>query len=911
MKALLQTFYSSIFWLWNLAFLMLVYVGILPYVAPALLQASLAGEIPLTFMVSLLGLVGVPTVCTLVGWFRLRRQPELLMRLFYGVEAPLFVLCLVRLFLIRELTPATGQLFVTAGLCVALFTAELLVGYGSRRPALAWLQMIGHSLMLIAGVYVGTLLAFYAIPVFCIFLYHFLRFDWVLNLWWMLMSGSALFGGALLLLLVGFSCTLFVAMPFVLTHLYLRSWWRIASAFGRQRGWTRARAVTAGVAIAWCLSFMSLQQQPQVRAFALLEQPAQTLSDRQSQLAQSDTIRAGLLNAYLSSYRYLSPWEESNQLREMYRSIFGLSFDQAQWWQDFHNHWLSPFLYSGSRSDGDKAAQLYAQFFDTPIQKAERQPIQHALQSTVNRDQVQAGLLNINQQVVWLAQQQVTVTEQGDWAEVELYEQYQNATSDDQEIFYSFTLPESAAITGIWLGDTADPSQRFEFDVAPRGAAQQVYKDEVDRSNVVQADDPALLEQVGPRQYRLRVFPIPAQISPREPGELHLWLTYQTLPQDDGWPLPRLTEQRNIYWTGKTARQRNGRSIRRGHDIWLEANLPRQQQQVAPRSHRATLPGGYEVVANPLAMEAIAPLPPQRLAVVIDRSRSMAAHRQDLADSLRWLRQQENLDADLYFTTAAEGQPERLNDWRSFNLDHAVWYGSLQLPAMLQQFDQLRGCTAYDAVLVLTDAGNYELEADEAVLPVIADPVWLVHLGDSMPPAYSDAVLDLLQAGHGGVSSTLPEVLQRLAITAQVGGGLVTVADGYSWTMGPATSATTVTDGNHLAPMAARQLILALSRQRDLTQLAELDAVHAIAKSTEIVTPYSSMLVLVNERQRELLRVAEASGDRFQRQIEDGQEDLTEPGNPLNAVPIPESGGVMGLGLVAIALLLLRRRQVI
>jgi putative PEP-CTERM system integral membrane protein len=96
---------------------------------------------------------------------------------------------------------------------------------------------------------------------------------------------------------------------------------------------------------------------------------------------------------------------------------------------------MSPFLYQGDRTDTTKVEKLYAQFFDAPIQKAERQAIQHALQSTVNRDEAKAGLLNINQEKVWLNTQQVTVKEHGDWADIELYEVYQNQTPQVQEVF--------------------------------------------------------------------------------------------------------------------------------------------------------------------------------------------------------------------------------------------------------------------------------------------------------------------------------------------------------------------------------------------------------------------------------------------------------------------------------------------
>jgi putative PEP-CTERM system integral membrane protein len=925
MKKLVHFSYSSIFWLWNCTFLLLAYGLTLPQIGFAFSRDIWVGvEIPATLVASLLGLLIVPTVCTGVGWFRLRKQPVSLIRLFYGVEAPLVGLCLLRLFLIRELTPASSQILGTVLFCIGAFAVELLCGFAAQKRTLAWLQLASHSLMLIVGVYVGALLALYTIPLLWVtvasvvgWIIQFLHFDWIANLptlsvelirllWWV----------PVFMFLFGLSCSLFLAMPFVMANFYLRSWWRVAAAFGTRYGQFKAVAGTAGVAIAWLLLFMSLQQQPQIQAFELLSQPAQTEGDRQELLAKSDLIQAGLVNAYLNSYRYVSPWEESNRLREIYRSVFNLSQANAQVWQNLHNHLLSPFLYSGSRADADRAANLYAEFFDAPIQKAERETIQHALQSTSNRDETKAGLLNINQQIVWLAQQRVNVHEHGDWADIELYERYENSTWQDQEIFYSFSLPESAVLTGVWLGDSMSRANRFPFTVSPRGAAQQVYTGEVARSTNFAAEDPALLEQVGPQQYRLRVFPIPRQQPNGQPGKLHLWMTYQVMRQEQGWPMPHLAEKRNIFWTKETVRRRNGKAARQLEEAWLETALPARRH--APQTH-VTLIGGYQVTAEPLSRPTL----PQskRFALVLDRSRSMATHTDELTKTFHWLVQHRaDNDLELYLTASAGAQPERLDDISEFDLTQATFYGNLSIHTMLQQFEQLRGERAYDAVLVITDEGNYELTVDKAKLPAIASPLWAIHLG-GLPPAYDDSTLETLQQTKGGISTDIAEAMQRIATEETLGQVVASVTDGYIWTVAPVQSDTGETlDSTSLisvqatteadfTPLAARQLILKLSRDRDMTQITELDAIHQLAKATEIVTPYSSMLVLVNDRQRELLAQAEVSGDRFEREVEDGLDQLTQPNNPLNVATVPEPGNVVGMGIVAIALLLFTRNS--
>jgi hypothetical protein len=66
-----------------------------------------------------------------------------------------------------------------------------------------------------------------------------------------------------------------------------------------------------------------------------------------------------------------------------------------------------------------------------------------------------------------------------------------------------------------------------------------------------------------------------------------------------------------------------------------------------------------------------------------------------------------------------------------------------------------------------------------------------------------------------------------------------------------------------------------------LDELDTLDHLHAIAIEQGIVTPYPSMIVLVNQQQENLLDQLEARGDRFQREYEEVGE--TTPQSPVNA----------------------------
>ncbi|MEQ8962070.1 MAG: TIGR02921 family PEP-CTERM protein, partial [Coleofasciculus sp. C2-GNP5-27] len=386
---------------------------------------------------------------------------------------------------------------------------------------------------------------------------------------------------------------------------------------------------------------------------------------------------------------------------------------------------------------------------------------------------------------------------------------------------------------------------------------------------------------------------------------------YNVMRQAQGWALPRLAEKRNIFWTKDTQRLGNKGAMVTAKDEWLPEFLPATDQQ-PPQVHQVNLPEGYQITAKPLGREDYTLPQGKRFAVVVDSSRSMSAQVKALTKTFNWLNQQgfadntfANNDADLYITDAAGKPPQRIDDIRAFNPAKITFYGTLHYQQMLQQFLQLQGDTPYDGILLITDQGSYELSEDSKEGLDMPAPLWMVHLG-ALPPAYDDGMLKAIQDSGGGVSTELPEVLQRLATKATLAPSVVTVVDGYAWSMAKTASETTVKNG--FEPLAARQLVKGLSQPIKGDNLAQLDAIHAIAKTYKLVTPYSSMIVLVNDQQREALKQAEAETDRFDRQVEDGQEQLNQPNNPFST-PVPEPVNGMVVGSLAIALILVLKRQ--
>lgn len=958
-KQVFDGVFKTIFWLWNLTFLSIVYLGILPILGVPLIKATIDGTIPLEFSLTMAATIAVPTVCTVIGARRFGKQPLQLMRWFYGVEAPLFLLCLLRLFLLRELTPASSQIIATIALCIAAFSVEMLYGYLGKRENVqnifdsqnshnqqprifnligekrsAWLQLGCHSLMVVVGVWAATLLIYYAVPVawytlygFLFFVIQFFKFTWVSPFLEMFQYGawaSALIWIPLSFILFGLTCSLFVVMPSLYGFLYIHSGRKIWQSFAAQYGKNKALIGSLGVIAAWLAIFSALQQQPQVAALKMLATPPANDTVRQTLLAKSDMIRSGLVNAYLSPYRYLSTVGENNHIYEIYKNSWIFPDGAAQTLQNSYNFLMSPFLYQGSSADVEKAEKLYGQFFDTELQKGDTEAVKHAVQSTSNREEAKAGLLNVNQEKVWLQSQEVTVKENGDWADVQLYEVYKNQTPNLQEVFYYFSLPESAAVTGVWLGDTGDLNKRFVFTVSPRGAAQQVYNQQV-----VERVDPALLEQIGPKQYRLRAFPIPAKrefTQTEGPTEMHLWLTYKVMRQPQGWAMPVLAEKRNIFWNQNTRRTIAGKEVKysrkEARETWLPHFLPAVAQQPLT-VQQAILPGGNIISAKPLA-DANYSLPQgKKFAVILDTSRSMAAESKEVKETFEWLKANAagKNGVDVYVASAAGMPPKFVEDVRNFDAAKVTFYGTIQLKDMLQQFAQLRGDKSYDNVFLVSDRHSYELSDDRKLKLSISSPLWTVHLG-GLPPGYDDATLKAIQDSGGGVSTDMKEAMQRVATTAASGESTVSVVDGYAWSYAKnsksektlksgAVTELKDTGNEGFKPIAARQLITALSKQKNSNQLTQLDAMHAVAKNFKVVTPYSSMIVLVNDAQREQLKAAEAKSDRFDREVESGKEQLSKPNNPLNVsgVPEPEEWLLLTVGAIGLLAVFLRQRR--
>jgi putative PEP-CTERM system integral membrane protein len=408
-----------------------------------------------------------------------------------------------------------------------------------------------------------------------------------------------------------------------------------------------------------------------------------------------------------------------------------------------------------------------------------------------------------------------------------------------------------------------------------------------------------------------------------------MWLRFRVLARDGAWPLPRLLERRNVFWRDDTERTLDGRALAMPGDGWLWPEL--RARHPSRSSHDVVLGGGLRVRAAPVEDAVTSTALPRGsyVAVVIDRSYSMKDVSETLAHSIERLERAAAGTAriDWYLPCApSRGEPGRVAGL--IDTEDLIFFGGHSTSHLVEQFDRLRHGRDYHAVIVLTDSGGYDLEPETPPAIDFDSPLWLVHLDGELPIAYSDPVVATMRRTGGGITFDVEELLGRLAVTKTHQHAYSFLRDGYRWEVEPTNASAAGQNGfaplaagqngfaplaagqNGFAPLAARAAIDALASSLPQRPGAvALDELHTLAREHEIVTGYSSMLVLVNDWQREALRHASEADDRFDRENEAGKEQMTAPASPsmVSGVPEPEGWALLVLGLCILVIWMRRK----
>jgi len=874
-------FTYGIFWSWNLIFLvLLLFIESQGRFLFSIIKNAFTGYTPLDFSFYALLILFIPIGSTILALTKLRAKPLQLLKFFYGVELPLGLLFLLRLTVFRELNASTFHLFLFFALGIISFLSEILISENKSPKWLLTAQKIGHTLLLIIGIYFSLVLIFYSLPIAWTLIIGFFKFEW-------LEIFEAGFWIILFVLFFTYTATLFVILPISMVWLYIKAFIRnynIPTSNGKA-------IIFATLGINIFLLFALNFSQPQTAAFEKLEIDFSKTENKLQFYKNTKKIKKGLLNAYLSAYRYISSIDKDNHIKELYQDSFSLSDGITEGIQNFHNFIMSPFLYDGDMAkDRLRAKELYEQYFDGSIQKYEKETIIKSMKATWDSDGIEAGLLNINQEKVHIEKQEITVNEKEELAEVEIYEIYRNKTFDRQEIFYYFSLPQNAVITGLWLSDDDNEKKKYAFNVSPRGAAQKVYKAEVQRRV-----DPSLLEQVGPNQYRFRAFPIEPKIrthdyeknsiSIEDGKQFHLWLSYKTLlSKDKKWELPRLSEKRNVYWSDDTELIINSKAVDR-KDAWLPKNITAKYKGEIQR-HIVQLTDSTHIKIEPMTLKQNINIEDKKIALLIDGSYSMISEKENLRKVLLDFETKgfkaDNINYFVINKIIEEYEHDKLI--ADLNGDEMLFFETTNYMNMVNLFTA-NNSDNYDAIVLLSDKGNYESSEDSIKAVELSAPLYVLHIGKEQAPIYNDDFLETIQNSNGHIIRNIDELLNQFNLNKLFDNNILAYENGIMYSKIETKEAVSE---SAFSELASKVLIKNIKILNDSNRVQQLDGIHQIALKEQIVTPYSSMIVLVNDRQKEALKKAEAEADRFDREVESGDEDTTQPNNPFNVTGVPE-----------------------
>ncbi|HCS20093.1 MAG TPA: hypothetical protein DIW47_05945 [Bacteroidetes bacterium] len=861
-----------IFYGWNiLAILSVIVVEVNAHPIADLVESVLDGFTPPVYLVQVVAILAIPLICFVVGIVRFKRQFGHLLRWFYGVEVPLLVLGIFRIVAVNDLSGHAFWFFLY-GLTGILAYAWYLF-YPNRFKSRA--EIFFRVFFFVIGLQVILVLLLYIVPLGVLAVR-------ALGMITELELSRLLYAGLMFIVLAIFfamSGTLFFISPIAFFWMWIVENGRVL--------WQRLKAVRElrHIALATlCLVIWVIlpARQDQEKAFSTYSKYKET-QNPELILDKEKTIKSGLVNAYLRNYRYID-----RKGKKPVSPLYKMAFD-SEWkfGDELHDFLFDAILYHGEMGDDEKASLIYQELFDAPIEREQGKYIKYTIGSTFEPRRGEATILSIDEKQVRVTARDIDYKEiEPGWVQVDFHERYVNQTTNQQEIFYYFSMPESGVITGMWLGDNDSEPKKYPAQVSPRGAAQAVYQ-ELRRVR----QDPALLEQVGPNQFRLRVFPIPARPWRNEGNEgleipMHLTLRLVLKTDASGHlQFPVLNEKRKVYW-------KNGLLENAGEEDWF----PNTSPEFSPsKAERVVVFDGWK--AEQKSLETLPKRSIQEKYVVCyDGSFSMNTQLDKLTQALELFPYKSN--TPLY---VADHQGLQEKAW-----DQKLEKNFLGALDPYQALKELQNKHPEAHLVFISDRGSYELLPDSSrSFDHGTNRIDLVHLGE-LAPIYEDAVADAIRQSGGDTYLNMESWLKwhdRIPESMPAIG----VRDGKSyWTFTPDPSNTIP---NPVNAVAASRLAMAQSKKAVLTTV-DMDALHQLAINYSFVSPYSSMICLVNKEQEKRLEELSSGEDRYQREVETGKESGNAFDIGAKGVPEPEEWLMIILAGGMIVFLYWRQRQV-
>ncbi|MCT4534693.1 TIGR02921 family PEP-CTERM protein [Halodesulfovibrio sp.] len=893
-RAIFKVLVSWFFWVWHGIILFLGGLLILAIMGKNFSQV-MAGTLSLDYFVSGVGLLVVPLFLAICGGGELvKLEQSKLLKLVYVVELPLLILLGFRFFGIDVIT--IGDIFVLTSLAfpplvyLFAFLADNFEFFASLRTKLSsgvgfYFFLVAYS-MLFVGMWYSFAFVLLIIPPLLGSILGILgtALAITLNVSWGFIVGIILF------IIFVFLFALVAPVPLYLVSEYSKLWSeKIEASFIEAR--VKTVATFCFVVVSWFFVFVFLQSTPQ-DFDTLVNSPPQNEQQMTFFADNKNEIRGWFLEEYIAQYNKY----RSQYVYAFYYDVLG-SESMAEGAQAVVDALAKPMRHKSVFNDIESVKKAYAAIFDVPMLEAEKATLEKRIGGRTKKDVFEERETDVKR--VLVDEQTLSIQDHGYYANVKMHECYKNQTYMQREVEYYFAMPDGAVVTDLKMGLTESEAEAFRCVVAPRGAARKVYENEVRKRR-----DPALLEQIDDNLYRLRIFPVPAMQWDREKrkeigsAKLFLWMTFQVLRTEQGFPMPRLLKKRNAYWIDRPDRETE--TNKGVLATWLPEFLP-SNKKGAVTSHMVMLPEGYSVKISPKQPTKTSL---ERIAVVLDSSYSM---HNTIGKAYERVRNGfKGVQKDVYVVNSTTELSKELDITIS---EPPKCFGSSTYQGMIREFNRVRKNAQYDAIFLLTDDGSYWTNSDEKIFLKDKEPLWLVHLG-KRPFTHSQVVKNALIKTGGGVifdEQLTMDTCEYIARAAKRKENRL-IGDVYEWHVQKQRYNREFFSGP--IQLAAQKIIQVSKRVKEHDSL---EALHTFAQDYHIVSPYSSMLVLVNEQQEKALKNAEQGKDKFDRDDEWRSGKYVENSSinrrvSLSAVPEPHEWVLIILGTILLFALWRRER---
>ena len=884
---------SFLFWVYNGFYILLISLYFINFIFNKGYRedvVSMFADVGLARGTILLIILAIPCVSFYMAYKLRKTKNDLsINKIVFMFEVPLIIILLVAMSILENATLITWFFFLMVIFSISIiFLESLKIKANSLRQK--WIVLILKQSILIFAAYLILLYMFF-VPLIVVGFLSYIMFDFI-----SVFNIISIFVGSIYVGIAG----ILLVIPFLITYLFFKSFRRtqldLTKRFSKEK-LTKAHIV---ISLVWIFVILVMSYQPTTGLVEKLEnfESAKTFEQREKLAVKIISNKSKIEKEFknISKARdYYSIDKNDDTLKDAYQDIFKLGDTSAGIIQKIFTGFAYPFVYQGTFDDNRKAINNYEYIFG------------HRLGENIN-DAGQVENIHLVSKKI-----QAFTDHQGMFATVSIEEEYQNITFANQEAVYEFSLPMNSAIIDLKLG----PDLEFTGVIAPRGAAGKVYE-----AQLVQRRDPALLEQTGPRQYRLRVFPIPGKNDRTTLGGRNqkVKFSYVTEITPKGYALPIYSKKQNIKIDDSTnvSYYLNNRYIASvDNDRYIDSpsiandnlcnfsstfGIPNEQDdnaisKLVPYNAMSEIKNVYNC-DNKSGINLTNSLKNSKFAVLFDVSYSNKDNL-FLDDFIKNLQTEKNLlknnTIDLYLVNDILSKKRTIDLGQLKSLSNVVYFGESEWTKQIKEIED-----QYDFIIVATTDSEV-LTQKNNLSTKNKVPLYIVHKDNVVPP-YSQEVSNYVLQSGGKVAFDFNDAISHYVLSTQLR-TRSSIAFSPFWSISIPYYSQKYYDpqealdsfyvktnrSNLLSYFINKAYIAKLLSfyQGDLVNDIDLsDSFYDFSQRSHLVSPYSSLIALVNNQQMADLRNASQSGDRYSYEMADTR---TTTGGSFNN-PLRDSG---------------------